>query len=74
MSFAVAMALTHLASMNDFRCDEKFRMKILLTGGSGMVGRNLLAHPALAAFELVILPSNNGHRTKRLVLPQTLPG
>lgn len=28
-------------------------MKIILTGGSGMVGRNLLAHPGIAGFEVL---------------------
>lgn len=33
-------------------------MRILLTGGGGMVGRNLLEHPSISSFE-VIAPSSN---------------
>ncbi len=32
-------------------------MKILLTGASGMVGKNLLEHPAISAFEVLAPPS-----------------
>lgn len=34
------------------------KLRILLTGGGGMVGRNLLEHPALAKFE-VLAPRSN---------------
>ena len=34
------------------------RLKIFVTGGSGMVGRNLLEHPGMAAFEVVAPPSS----------------
>ena len=34
------------------------KMKLLLTGASGMVGRNILEHPAIVDFEMLTPGSN----------------
>lgn len=34
------------------------KIRVLLTGGSGMVGRNLLEHPAIDEFDVIAPPSN----------------
>lgn len=34
------------------------KIRVLLTGGSGMVGRNLLEHPAIGEFDVIAPPSN----------------